>query len=461
MAQTNNSDKQVIRAALWVSMIGSFFTPFMGASINIALPEIGQDLDMNAIMLSWVASSFILASSMVLVPVGRIADIIGRKRVYFTGIIIFTLATLLCSISFSGTMLIVSRAIQGFGGALMFTTSLALVLSVYPKEKRGRAVGYVTATVYVGLALGPSLGGVLTQYFGWRSLFFLNIPPGLAIIFIIVRYLKGEWAEAKGEKFDIKGAFFYASGILFLIYGLTRMPDIQAIGLVTTGIILLIIFIVIQLKISQPLINISLLIKNRAFAYSNLAALINYAATFGVGFLLSIYLQYVKGFSPRDAGLILVSQPVMMACISPFAGRLSDKINPGILASIGMTISVAGLTIISFAGQQTSIITFIISLSVLGCGFGLFSSPNTNAVMSAVDKKDLGIASATLGTMRLLGQMLSMVIVMLAINLIIGKLKLSAEISDKIIKVVKHSFYLFSLLCFLGIFASLARGKKS
>ena len=453
-------EKTIIRAALWVAVIGSFFTPFMGSAINIALPVIGKELNMNAVALGWVASSFILASSMILVPVGRLADILGRKLVYLIGVSLFTAATVLCSISTSGTMLIVSRCIQGLGSAAMFTTSLALVMSIYPKEKRGRAVGLVTATVYVGLALGPSLGGILTQYLGWRSLFYLNILPGLIIIFILLRYLKGEWAEAKGEKFNLSGAIVYASAIFSLMYGLTNLPEFFAFILTFTGVVLLIIFIRIQLSVNQPLINIALLIRNRTFAFSNLAAFINYAATFGVGFLLSLYLQYAKGLNPRDAGLILVSQPLMMSVVSPVAGRLSDRIDPRILSSSGMAVSSLGLVFISLINTSTSTGFIFLSLMILGFGFALFSSPNTNAVMSSVEKKDLGIASATLSTMRLMGQMISMVIVMTAINFFIGKVKLSPAVVPQLMNTVKFSLYLFSFLCFAGIFASLARGKK-
>jgi len=342
----------------------------------------------------------------------------------------------------------------------MFTTSLALVMSIYPKEKRGRAVGFVTATVYIGLALGPSLGGILTQYLGWRSLFYINILPALVIIFILLRYLKGEWAEAKGEKFDLAGAIVYALGIFGLIYGLSNLPDYYAFVLTLAGIALLIAFVRIQIKVNQPLIKIALLVRNRIFAFSNLAAFINYAATFGVGFLLSLYLQYSQGLRPKDAGLVLVAQPLVMALVSPFAGRLSDKFDPRILSSTGMAVSTFGLILISFVNQQTSITFIVVSLLILGLGFALFSSPNTNAVMSSVEKKELGIASATLSTMRLLGQMMSMVIVMLAINFFIGKVKLSVAVLPQLLTSIKVSLYIFSVLCIVGVFASLARGKK-
>jgi len=455
-----SNEKTILRAALSVAVIGSFFTPFMGSSINIALPVIGKQLGMNAVSLGWVASAFLLASSMILVPVGRIADLVGRKKVYLTGVLVFTLATTLCALSYTGSMLILSRALQGLGSAMMFTTSLALVLSVYPKERRGRAVGYVTGTTYVGLALGPSLGGFLTEYLGWQSIFYLMIPVGMVIILIILLFLKGDWAEAKGERFDWKGAVFYSFGILGLIYGLSHLPSDYSVTFTLSGLVLLSVFVYLQYKNEHPLLNIRMLIQNKIFAFSNLAAFINYSATFGVGFILSLFLQYAKGFTPKEAGMILVSQPVVMAVFTPLFGRLSDRIDPRILASLGMAVSSVGLFFLSFIDKDIGLTYIIGFLMFLGLGFALFSSPNTNAVMSSVEKRFLGIASATLSTMRLLGQMISMVIVMFFINFFVGKIKITPAALPSFMKTVNVSLLLFAILCFAGVFASLARGKR-
>jgi len=455
-----SNEKTILRAALSVAVIGSFFTPFMGSSINIALPVIGKQLGMNAVSLGWVASAFLLASSMILVPVGRIADLVGRKKVYLTGVLVFTVATTLCALSYTGSMLILSRALQGLGSAMMFTTSLALVLSVYPKERRGRAVGYVTGTTYVGLALGPSLGGFLTEYLGWQSIFYLMIPVGMVIILIILLFLKGDWAEAKGERFDWKGAVFYSFGILGLIYGLSHLPSDYSVTFTLSGLVLLSVFVYLQYKNEHPLLNIRMLIQNKIFAFSNLAAFINYSATFGVGFILSLFLQYAKGFTPKEAGMILVSQPVVMAVFTPLFGRLSDRIDPRILASLGMAVSSVGLFFLSFIDKDIGLTYIIGFLMFLGLGFALFSSPNTNAVMSSVEKRFLGIASATLSTMRLLGQMISMVIVMFFINFFVGKIKITPAALPAFMKTVNVSLLLFAVLCFAGVFASLARGKR-
>ena len=194
------------RAALLVTTVGTFLTPFMGSSIAIALPSIGHDLAMDAILLGWVATAYILAAAMFLVPIGRIADIYGRKRIFTCGMLTYTIASLLSAISTSATMLISFRVLQGIGGAMIFSTGVAILTSVFPPQERGRVLGINAAAVYTGLSVGPFVGGLLTQYLGWRSIFWINVPLGLLIIALVCWKLKGEWAEARGEKFDVVGS---------------------------------------------------------------------------------------------------------------------------------------------------------------------------------------------------------------------------------------------------------------
>ncbi|MBL6963216.1 MAG: MFS transporter [Bacteroidetes bacterium] len=461
MSESNESiPTQLARVALWVSILGSFLTPFMGSAINVALPEISKEFNMNAIALGWVATSYLLAAAIVLVPIGRMADIHGRKRIYLLGIIIYTTASLFCGLASNGTQLIVYRVIQGFGGAMMFSTATAILVSVYPAEKRGKALGLVVASVYIALSAGPFLGGFMTHYLGWRSIFLFNIPLGLVVIGLVLGKLKGEWAEARGEKFDWIGSFVYAVSILGVIYGLSVLPSLQGAIYIAIGMLFFVIFFILQTKLKYPVLDLHHFTKNRVFAFSNLAALINYSATFAVAFLLSLYLQYVKGMEPQQAGLILVAQPVMMALFSPLAGRLSDKLEARLLASAGMAITVIGLTILAFFNENTSIGSILFSLILLGFGFALFSSPNTNAVMSSVEKRFLGLASATLSTMRLTGQMFSMGIAMLIMNIYIGKMKINMDHFPNFLSAMKLAFVVFAIMCVIGVFASLVRGKE-
>jgi EmrB/QacA subfamily drug resistance transporter len=446
---------------LLMCVLTSFLNPFTGASINIALPQISKEFSLQAVSMGWVSMAFLLSSAIFLLPMGKLADIKGRKRIFLSGNIIFTVSALLSALSQSGTMLIIFRAMMGIGAAMFFGTSMAILTSVFPANERGKVLGINVSAVYLGLSLAPVLGGFLTHVMGWRSLFWVVVPISAAVILGSYIVLRGiDWAESKDDKLDIKGSLIYMLAISSLMYGFSKLPDIQAIAFTVMGVIGLLIFVWVELKTSSPVLNMRLFSTNRVFAFSNLAALINYAATYAVSFILSLYLQYVKGYTPQHTGLLLVAQPVFMMLVSTVSGRMSDKYDSRILASAGMGLITIGLLMLIPITFNTANSYIIICLIVLGIGFGLFSSPNTNSVMSSVEKKYLGVASATIGTMRLTGQMMSMGISTLIIHVFIGEAKLSYNNSALFLQSSHIMFLVFSILCLAGIFASLARGKK-
>jgi len=447
------------RTALIVALLTSFLTAFMGSSVNIALPTIGKEFSMTAILISWISTGYLLAAAMFSVPFGRLSDIHGRKRILTYGISLYTISSFVSAISHSGILLIVLRAFQGIGGAMIFGTGVAILISVYPPHERGRVLGINVAATYIGLSIGPFLGGMLTQHLGWRSLFYSNVILGLITLALILWKLGDEWIEAKGESFDWMGSILFSIMLTSIMYGFTVLPDSTGVWLLIGGAGLLGIFIWWENKAHNPVLNMKLFSKNRVFAFSSLAALINYGATFAVTFLLSLYLQYIKGLSPQDTGLILVTRPVFMATFSPIAGRLSDRIEPRIVASFGMAIVSVGLILLGFINEVTSILFIILSQIFLGLGFALFSSPNTNAMMSSVEKKVYGVASAMVGTMRLIGQVLSMGIATLSIAILVGPVEITAAYFEPFLKSVNVSFFIFAGLCFMGIFASAARGR--
>ena len=453
------TDRGMRFSALVVAISSSFITPFMASSVNIALPAIQKNFGTNAVLLSWVSTAYLLATAVSLVPFGRLADIHGRKKIFLYGMIIFTISSTLAALSVSTLMLIILRVFQGVGSSMIFATRMAILTSVFPLEERGKVIGINVAAVYIGLSCGPFFGGLMTQYLGWRSIFLLGIPLGSFVIYLIIKHLKGEWAEAEGEPFDMAGAVIYVFTLVFIMYGFSRLPSILSVGLLLFGIAGIAIFIMWESKIEYPVFEISLFRENRLFVFSCLAALINYSATFGVTFLLSLYLQYIKGLSPQQAGFILVSQPVIMATIAPIAGRLSDKIEPRIISSTGMALTALGLLLLTGIGSHTSLKYIILCLMLLGSGFGFFSSPNTNAIMSSVEKRFYGVASGSVGTMRLLGQMLSMGIATLTFALFIGRVQISPDNYPEFMKSVSTAFIIFSCLCTGGIFLSLSRGK--
>jgi MFS family permease len=345
------------------------------------------------------------------------------------------------------------------GAAMIFGTSVALLTLAYSPAERGRVLGINVAGTYTGLSLGPFIGGFLTQHFGWRSIFFLNAILGLLIIMLVMWRLKSDSAEARGEKFDIPGSLLYMVSLTALMIGFSKLPGSIGVWGVGAGLGSLLGFIMWEKRSLKPLLDIKLFAHNPVFTFSNIAALINYAATSAVTFLVSFYLQYVKALSPQTAGLILVAQPIMMALFSPLAGRLSDSVEPRVVASVGMSIIAVGLGLLAMVERETSTVLVTIYLLLLGFGFALFSSPNTNAIMSSVEKKLYGVASAMFGTMRLTGQMMSMGIVMLIFALAIGNVQITPEYYPMFLQSMQISFVVFSALCVFGVFASLARGK--
>ena len=447
------------RAALMAATLASFLTPFMDSATNVALPAISQEFAMDAVSLTWIRTAYLLAAAMFLVPFGKLADIHGRKRIFTYGTAVFTLAALLIGLSTSGTMLISVRVMQGFGSAMIFGTGVAILTSVFPPGERGRVLGISVAAVYLGLSLGPSIGGFLTQQLGWRSIFFVTVPLGLIVIGFVIWRLRGEWAEARGERFDLIGSAIYAVALVALMIGVSQLPAAMGIGLIAIGVLGLAGFVVWEMRVQYPVLNINLLTSNRTFALSNVAALINYGATAAVAFLLSLYLQYIKGLTPQGAGLVLVAQPIVQAVFSPLAGRLSDRIEPRIVASLGMALTATGLFLLIFVSPATPLWAIVIRLVLLGFGFALFSSPNMNAIMGAVPKRFYGVASGTLGTMRLVGQMFSQGIVLLLFVLYIGRVEIAPEYYPLFMTSFKVAFAIFTALCVGGIFASLGRGR--
>src|SRR6056297_4146003 len=443
--------------ALFITAFASFITPFLGSSINVALPDIGDHFEMNAVTLSWVTTIYLLSSAVFLVPFGKLADIFGRRKVFITGVSIVSVSSLLAAFAPSTELFLTLRVLQGFGSAMIFGTAIAIITSVFPREERGKAMGINVASVYVGLTMGPFVGGILTNQWGWESIFLVIAPLGAFVVFLTIKNLTQEWAEAKNEKFDWLGSLVYAASLSLFMYGLSELPQWTGCIFIGTGLLGLFIFAKIQINKTFPVFNMDLFLKNRIFAFSSISALINYSATFGIMFLMSLFLQYVKGLNPQAAGEILAIQPVVMALFSPFTGRLSDKIDPGLVATVGLILLTAGLTLFTGIDQQTSFVFVAVVLGFIGLGYALFSSPNTNSIMSSVEKKYYGIASGTVGTMRLVGQLISMGVVMLLFSLIIGKVEINEENQHMFLESARISFIIFAAFGLLGVILSSMR----
>ncbi len=451
------SDKNTVLIA---ASLSSFLTPFMGSAVTIALPQIGGVYGMNAVTLGWVATSYILSSAALLLPFGKLADLYGRKRIFVLGLAGYSLFSFLIPFSPIAWVFIAMRAAQGAGGAMIFGTGMAMLTSVFPPGERGRVLGINVAAVYLGLSLGPFLGGLMTGRLGWKSIFYMNGFMGLLLFLIMLRKLKIDWKGGDREPLDKTGILIYVAAVVFLMVGFSKLPSAAGWIAMLSGLAGLACFLFLENKAVSPLLDLRLFRHNPVFTFSNLAALANYCSTSASAFLLSLYLQIVRGFSPQQAGVIMVSQPLIMTVFSPLAGRLSDRISPRTLASLGMALNTVALIFLSGLQTESSVPFVVFCLCFLGFGLSLFSSPNTNAVMGSADKAAYGVASAILGTMRLTGQMLSMGIAMLVFSLFLGDTAVTPAVRTPFLGAMHTAFILFACFSFLGIFASLARGQS-
>ena len=447
------------KSALTVVAVTSFLNPFLTSSVNLALPTIETEFGMNAVSISWIITSYLLSSAILLLPLGRWADFVGVKKIFRFGVLIFATTTLLCGFATGGTYLIVVRFLQGIGGAMTMSTGPAILVSVFDPKQRGKVLGISVSSVYLGLAMGPFLGGVLTEQLSWRYIFFISAFIGLIATIISFAYLNKEADNDEPKKMNLTGSGIYAIALIVMIIGSSSIPSTTGWILLAAGVALLFIFFVVESRSAYPAVDTTLFTKNKLFAFSNLAALINYSATYAIVFLISLYLQQIKGLSPQKAGFILLAQPLLMTIFSPIFGRVSDKIQPRYLATAGMSICTAGLVLFAFADQNTSLKTIILLLTIMGMGFALFSSPNMNTIMSSVRKDQYGVASGISATMRIVGQMVSMTIVTLFFSLYFGNSQVTLVSDTVFLKCMSISFWIFAAICAVGIWFSFSRGN--
>ncbi len=448
------------RTVLLIVTATSFVTPFMGSALNIAIPSIGREFVSSATLMSWIATSYILATASCLLPAGRFADIHGRRRIYTAGLLVFSLATLFCAGVTSIEGLIFMRVLQGIGASFIFSTGIAILAAVYPPERRGRALGYSTAATYIGLSAGPVLGGLISFHLGWRFIFQISAVLALLVCFAAFRLLKKEVGDSVGEPFVLSGCILYISGLVLSLYGFAFLLEgLEPIVTLISGLLLLAAFVRVEMRRDHPLLEIRLFTDNLTFAFSNLAAMINYSATFAIGFLASLHLQVVMGLDARVSGWVMLSQPLLMAMFSPFAGRLSDRVEPRIVASIGMALTTAGLFLFIFVTQHTPLYIVMAQLALIGLGFAFFSSPNNNAIMGSVGKEKYGVAASALATMRMSGQASSMSIVALALAVYGGHAAIGTDSVAMVLSSIKSSLIIFTILSAGGIFFSLKRGR--
>ena len=456
-------------ATLWVIAAIQFLTPFMFSSIGVALPVIGAEFHANAVHLGLVSMTYTLGTSLFLLPMGRFADIHGRRKILVAGTLVMAAATLALPFSPSIKFMIFCRFGQGIGAAMIASTSLAILTSIFPPEQRGRAMGIVLAGVYLGVSSGPLVAGFMVEYLTWRSIFyFAALIASLAFLYALFG-LRGEWADAKGERFDYVGAALYLPALSLLIVGLldhrqiiTLLESWQLkgsywIGMAALGLLGLVLFAIYEGRTAQPMLPVRKIIANRIFFFSNIATLLNYAASFAVAFFFSIYLQVALGFSPKNTGLILVVQPLIQSVCSPLVGRLTERWPASNLATLGMAFCAAGITAAGFLTAHSNLLEIFPALVLMGLGFGFFAAPNNVVIMGSVPPREYGMASSVIATMRTLGMLVSMTITTVLLDLHLGTRQIGPATVSEFVASQRMAMWVFAILSLFGIFFSIQR----
>lgn len=439
-------------------MIGSFLTPFCGSSITLSLPAMGREFLVGTSALSWIIEIFLITCAICVLPMGQLANRIGKRSVYLMGTGGFAVVSFLIHFTNSIEMLMGLRILQGVCAAMIFATGTAIVAQAYPVEKRGRAMGLVASVVYIGLAVGPVVGGFLNYQFGWRSIFYFIAVLGTLAFLLTLAWMKENWKLASEGHLNGLSILLYGSTLILIMYGLSEIVNQWwAKYALFAGLVVGAVYIWHEAKVEKPLIPVRIFLENKTFAFSNLAAMLNYSATFAIGFLLSLYLQMIMGYDSASAGLVLLTQSIVMSVLSPVTGALSDRYGSALLASIGMGVIAAGLLVILYGTHIGSMAIIITSLIVIGIGFAMFSAPNNNAIMSSVPPKYFSFASSVIGTVRLFGQVFSMAIVASILSRTVAGI---APDSSKLLLVnIQYAFIVFTVFCAIGVIPSMIRNR--
>ena len=441
-----------------VCVITSFITTFMGSALNLSIPSLEEEFKVGAQTVGWVVTIYMLTCSALAVPFGRLADRVERRSVLRTGILIFSISSLTAVLSKKMWMLLAFRLMQGIGASMIFSTNIAILVGAFDEEHRGRVLGYSTCATYAGLSAGPVLGGVLNQNFGWRAIFIATaIVSAAAFYGAFFKLPKGEKKSgilslSSKAHLDYAGNILFVVSIVLTMYGLSSLNSLAGAPLILClGILFFIFFIRTEMKTENPVIDVNLFRKNLPFTLSNLAAMVNYGSNFALSYLMSIYLQVVKGMSSQWAGVILITNTVIMTVLSPFVGRISDRHSPFKMSAAGMALCAAALGLLSFLSEDASLAWIIMILALSGVGFSFFSTPNTNAVMSCVEREDYGVSASILSTMRSIGHTAGMSVVSAVVGIYIGSGSLKGAGTEVLMKTFHISFFIFTLLCILGI----------
>ena len=424
---------------LLICTVLSFFTVFAVNAVNIVIPSIAAEFHMSNIVQNWVTIIFLLVVAVLSVPAGQISAKYGLKKVTNISIILFIIISIINVLVTSQEQFLACRFILGISLAFINVTSMAMIVNVFPPEERGKALGINITGVYVGLSLSPVIGGIMNYNLGWRSVVLFGVPFMLVILALLLTKISDEWSSFENMPLDFKGSLTYGIGIVLFMYGFTILNTQLGVILTILGVVILILFGLIELRRAYPVFDIKFF-KNHKFAVTT---------------ILNYHLQYIKGFDSQTAGMILLVAPLCQVVLAPIAGRLSDKFVPQILAAIGMGLGTLSLFLFSSLNSATSMVFLIVAMIIYGIGFGLFSPPNTNVIMGSVPPKDTSIASASVATMRTVGQAMSMGILTLVFAFVMGDVPIIQQYYPLLVQSCQITCIICVVLCIASVFASL------
>ncbi len=449
-----------VRAVVLACYISGFIAPLLSTMMNLSLINIGAEFGAGSHDLAYVNSAFLLASVIFMVPFSKLGDIIGKKRMFVISLAIIVTGCVIACLAPIFWVVIIGRGIIGIGAAGLATISISMITDVVPKERRGSAIGFQTTFVYMGLAMGPAIGGALNDLIGWRLLFLLIVPLAVASIIIITTGFKGDIVHDQDGRLSIRDSVLYGSAIMFSMAGVMNLPATWAIVSVVIGLVLLVLFVKSQIGNPDCLLDMSLF-KNWTFSGSCIATFMSYGASYSISFFLALYLQSIGQMSATEAGLLMITMPVLEVIFTPICGKLTDRIhNKTILPTSGMAITAVGVLSYAMYGLDTPLEVIIGSMVLVGFGFSLFSAPNTTLIMSSVPREHTGEASSMVGVMRQTGMMVSMGIGMLFISVTMGSTdNLGPDTYELFLQAMSGTMWVCFVLCVIGTFTSAVRGN--
>lgn len=457
MEAISKSQRKIL---LLASCVASAITPMTGSMMNLSLVGIGGEFIVGAHSLAYVNTIFLLSSVIFMVPISKVADIYGRKQLFIIGLLIHVVSSFGGHFSTSYEMLLFFRFLMGMGTAAIATTAITMITDAFPVHERGAAIGYNTASVYLGLAMGPVLGGLINDLFSWRAVFLLTVPLVFIALFAISRVDLVPKLERK--KFDIFGTLLYVVAITMSVLGVINVSRPEALIVLAIGILLFVAFFRYQQRIDNPVLSVGIF-SNKVFARSSLASFLMNSANFSVLFFISLYLQTIGALTSVQAGMVLVSQPIVQTLFTPYFGGLHDKMkDKRVLPTVGVAVTTLGVLVMLTLSLDVNLWTVVISLMLFGMGNAIFNPPNTTTMMSSVEAKDRSSASATVAVVRQTGMVASMGIAMAAISIIMGSLDmLEPSTYGNFVDVIRVSFVVSSVMCILALMASWFRGNGS